>query len=319
MNRSYPSIHLRLTPHFDAHGAASGLTVCLELPHPNAQLGQPLLAFKTSQNNVPSSPLRECDIAAFDAQGPLQVLFVNGPSDVLQTVNFWCMSRRTEGNLRLVYRAFARDGMILPPLGIRVDLFRDQQGLLGAGTGFLPRYLSSQRYRNVVEWTLPPDVPAGTKCVSTFGKGPGPVSHIGPAQELYMGVYMVGPIRSYPAFPRPHIRDLGFCHWFGSLPRNIYRDMTRYNEQLVPRMVGYFQAPGETWRVFIRKGAGRHGAFTLHRCCILQYTEEIEDMPDHLLTHLFTHELVHNFSNMDAEVDGYDNKWFIEGICSQPV
>ncbi|PYI09783.1 hypothetical protein BO78DRAFT_467609 [Aspergillus sclerotiicarbonarius CBS 121057] len=312
---SYPIIRLRLTPQFEGESAI-GLAVRLEIPYPNANVGQRLFRFLTRYNDVPGPLLRESDIEAVDDQGPLSVVFQAGDWGGPNTENWWHMDRATMGNLVLVYKVLAREVDIVLLQGTRLDLLREQRGLVGVGSGFLPDYLSNQVYRTVVEWSLPPNVPEMTKCVSSFGPGPGPASYVGYAKAIFDSVYMVGPIQSYPpTIPPAKQGGFGACHWLGEPPPNLRDKMARVNQALAPKMMQYFHARGETWNVFFRKGRGGHTGLGLLSSCIVEYNEDTVHMSDSLRTHLIAHEMVRTLSDMDREDNFYENRWFDEGLA----
>jgi predicted metalloprotease with PDZ domain len=89
-----------------------------------------------------------------------------------------------------------------------------------------------------------------------------------------------------------------------------------FNAEIFPYMATHFEAPDETYRVFIRKALVAYGGSGFMSSYVLEYDETVEDETDDEIRELFTHEMVHSFSTMDEEEDGYDNAWFTEGLTA---
>ncbi|KAF5603938.1 peptidase M61 domain protein [Fusarium subglutinans] len=309
----YPSIYLCLAPRFDKCGV-SALSVHLVIENPSVQDGEPMFLFDTFTDNVPGHPYRESDIHASDDDGPLPLAFRDIPSLNRNTQQQWCPTRQTKGHVSLRFDAFPRTVSEKTPLGARVDLRRDQGGLQGAGRWFLPLLISERVHKNTVEWILPEDTPRSTRCVWSLGEGPDPVVVIGRADTVWRTVYMTGPVRSYPDSAAQKGDILAACYWFGDLPPNLDR-LKAYNTSLYPKMAEHFGVSGESYRVFIRKTKVGFGGTGFMGSYVLEYDETVADETDDSLLLLFTHEMVHSFSGLSPEEDGYDNDWFIEGIA----
>ncbi|KAF5538690.1 peptidase M61 domain-containing protein [Fusarium phyllophilum] len=107
---------------------------------------------------------------------------------------------------------------------------------------------------------------------------------------------------------------LAACYWFGNLLPNLDRLKT-YNTSLYPKMAEHFGVSGESYRVFIRKTKVGFGGTGFIRSYVLEYDESVADETDDSLLLLFTHDMIHSFSDLSHEEDGYDNDWFSEGIA----
>ncbi|KAF5678537.1 peptidase M61 domain-containing protein [Fusarium denticulatum] len=309
----HPSIYLCLAPHFDI-GGVSALSVHLVIENPSVQDGQPMFLFDTFMDNVPGHPYCESDIHASDDDGPLPLAFRDIPSPNRNTQQQWCPTRQTKGHVSLRFDAFPRTVSEKTPLGARVDLRRDQGGLQGVGRWFLPLLISEHVHKNTVEWILPDETPLSTRCVWSFGEGPEPVVVIGRADTVWRTVYMTGPVCSYPDSAAQKGDILAACYWFGDLLPNLGR-LKAYNTSLYPKMAEHFGVSGESYRVFIRKTKVGFGGTGFIGSYVLEYDETVADETDDSLLLLFTHEMVHSFSGLSPEEDGYDNDWFTEGIA----
>ncbi|CVK96211.1 uncharacterized protein FMAN_14057 [Fusarium mangiferae] len=312
-NSEDPSIYLCLAPYFDKDGV-SALSVHLKIENPSVRNGQPMFLFDTFMDNVPGHPYCESDIHASDDNGPLPLVFRDIPSLDRNTQQKWCPTRQVKGHVSLRFDAFPRKVSEKTPLGARVDLRRDQGGLQGVGRWFLPLLISDRVHKNTVEWILPEEAPQSTRCIWSLGEGPEPVVVVGRVDTLWKTVYMIGPVCSYPDSAAPKSDILAACYWFGSLLPNLDR-LKAYNTSLYPKMAEHFGVSGESYRVFIRKTKAGFGGSGFIGSYVLEYDERVADETDDSLLLLFTHEMVHSFSDLSHEEDGYDNDWFREGIA----
>lgn len=308
-------IGLHLTPHFDNEGA-SALSVRLHIASPNITAHQPAFSFWLFNVNVPGPGLSEEDIEAEDEEGPLQVEFQNVPAVGDQQSQHWCLSRDTVGELVLSYTVPPRLVTKHTPLGARVDLRRDQGGLMGSPEWFLPRYLSDSEHTLAVEWSVPPDAPANTRYVWSYGEGPGPHTRVGSVQTLSSTVFMVGPIQSYPEVPNDAYPSTSY--WFGPLLPNL-QSMVEYSAELYPKMAAYFDDLGQTYRVFFRKSLFGFGGTGFSASYVVEYEESTKNESEWSLIRLSTHEMVHSFATLSLEEnEEYDNAWYSEGLCCPP-
>lgn len=91
----------------------------------------------------------------------------------------WIATRETVGNVTLSFEAFPREVDKRTQPGPRVELAKDQGGLMGSGISFLPLPTNeSETYNINLHWNLE-RAPAGTSAVWAFGEGD--TSRIGPA------------------------------------------------------------------------------------------------------------------------------------------
>jgi hypothetical protein len=161
---------------------------------------------------------------------------------------------------------------------------------------------------NVVEWDLS-EAPRETRAVWSYGEGPGSITKEGNSMIVANSVFMVGPIQSFPkATCSPSINT----YWFGELPGNIHA-LNQYSMSLFPRLADFFQGENTSYSVFLRQVIRGYGGSACLESYVFEYDETICKESEKELLSLFTHEMIHSFSLMDAEDDGYDNRWYIEG------
>lgn len=305
-------LHLRIKPHFTSHGTVTHLSVAYTIPKSALSGNDAHLAYVTQTGNVPSHPYTEAEVRAVDDAGRLPFIFVQ----VSNTLQQWRLGRDAIGDLTLQMEVFPRQVDMTTPMGPRVDLRTDQGGVQGVGTWFLPQVTQGDLYNNVVEWDIS-ESPPGTRAVWSHGEGPDRIEHIGPSDTFHRTVFMVGPIQSSPPGPIPG-NEPGLCvsYWFGSLPANLRR-LKGFNAQLYTPMARLFGDTEGSYRVFMRNVFRGYGGTGYLDSFVLEYDAESADLPDDDIINLFAHEMVHSFAFMDAEDDGEQNSWFIEGK-SQP-
>ncbi|KAL4963221.1 peptidase M61 domain-containing protein [Aspergillus stella-maris] len=303
-----------ITPHFNDALEADHLSIRLTLQTPRCIANASLLLFETYYGNVPAHPYTPDDIEASDAAGTLDLHFTKEDDRADQT---WSVQRDTAGDISLKFTARPRKIDITTPVGPRVDLRRDQGGLIGCGRWFLPRpAVEDVLYRHVVQWDLS-CAPGGTRAVWSFGEGAGAVSRIGGVAEMINSVFMVGPIVSYPDYEGKVAAAApgATIYWFGSLPGNI-RQLNAYSTKLFPRLAAFFRVPDSSYRVFIRKAIRGFGGGACLDSYVLEYDDSSWKEDEDSLIALLSHEMIHSFTMMGAEVaNGYDNGWYIEGIA----
>ncbi|EFX04206.1 trypsin-like serine typically contains c-terminal pdz domain protein [Grosmannia clavigera kw1407] len=285
----------------------------MTIRQPSIAAERPALLFNTFTDNVPAPHLTEAAVVAVDDNGRLPLQFVDLPRAGRNTQQHWYLGRATKGDIVLTYNVQPREVDIKTPVGSRIDLRRDQGGLQGVGYWFLPRVLSDATYTNIVQWLLPSDAPAGTRCVWSFGEGPKPIYLVGRTDITWNSVYMVGPICSYPSLGESSTAEC-VCYWFGSIPDDLDK-VKDYNTELFPKMTDFFQRENEEYRIFIRKALVGFGGSGFLGSYVLEYDTSIEEESDADLKRLFTHEMVHSFSTLESEDDGSSNEWFEEGIA----
>ncbi|QRD85752.1 hypothetical protein F9C07_2104638 [Aspergillus flavus] len=279
-----------ITPHFDTEGAHH-LSIQQTLSNPSCAADEPLFIFETKYGNVPAHPFTENIIKAYDEAGPLQIYFTPKSNSPDQE---WRVDRNTSGDVTLQFTVHPRKVDITTPMGPRVDMRRDQGGLCAVGRWFLPRAAVER-----------------TRAVWSYGEGPGPVAKDGKPDVVSNSIFMVGPVNSYPGTSDSFGAKI---YWFGELPENLQR-LNQYNFLLFPKLAGFFQREDASYRVFIRKVIRGFGGGSCLESYMLEYDGMGWKETDEDLVALFSHEMIHSFSLMNPEADGYDNGWYIEGIA----
>lgn len=303
------TFRISITPLFDDQGASS-LAIQQTLARPRCAAHEALLIFETRYGNVPAYQFTEDNILAFDGDGPLPIYFtqtkLNSPDQE------WRVTRNTSGNVTLHFQVFPRYIDIKTPIGPRVDMRRDQGGLTSGGRWFLPRPAGNRVWRNVVEWDLS-EAPLGTRALWSYGEGPRPISRNGNPMTVANSVFMVGPINSYPnpasnnqALPGANI------NWFGELPDKIHH-LNEYNVSFFLKLSAFFQSENASYSIFIRRVIRGYGGSSYLESYVFEYDDTICKEPDEEIVSMLSHEMIHSFSLMDPEDDGYDNGWYIEG------
>lgn len=304
-----PVFRISITPLFD-HQGASSLSIQQTLHRPRCIAHEALLLFETRYGNVPAYQFTEEDVLAFDHDGPLPIYFtktkLNSPDQE------WRVKRNTSGKVSLHFKVFPRYVDIETPMGPRVDMRRDQGGLISGGRWFLPRPAANRVWCNVVEWDLS-EAPLGTRAMWSYGEGPGPISRDGYPMTVANSIFMVGPIKSYPE-PASNKRPLSSANinWFGELPDNIH-SLNQYNESFFLNLAAFFLREKASYSIFIRRVVRGYGGSACLESYMFEYDDTICKETDEELVSLFSHEMIHSFSLMDPEDDGYDNGWYIEG------
>ncbi|KAL7917022.1 peptidase M61 domain-containing protein [Trichoderma austrokoningii] len=316
-----PALKLRIKPMPGTGSALSHLCVTYTLDPPTyspRHFAQPFrLLYQTFRDNVPAHQYSPDDIQASDAAGPLPLVFL--PRSGQDNLQEWrpVEGRQVNGAVTLRMTVWPRKVDISTPLGARIDLRKDQGGLQGAGCWFLPKLDSLQQlvFANTVSWDLS-DCSLGTRAIWSYGEGPAPITKMGPVDTLLNTVYMTGFVQSHPPGPWPGISP-GFCgiYWFESIPNKLLQ-LCNFNEEMYARMAQMFEEESGSYRVFIRRSIRGYGGTGFSASYMLEYDDSVEKEEDvDAIRQVFAHEMVHSFALIDAEENGDDNSWYIEGIA----
>jgi hypothetical protein len=304
-----PTFRISITPLFD-HQGVSSLSIQQTIAQPRCNAHEALLLFETSYGNVPAYQFTEENVLAFDNDGPLPIYFTKTKLD--SPDQEWRVKRGTSGKVTLYFKVFPRHVDIKTPMGPRVDMRRDQGGLIGGGRWFLPRPAANRVWRHVVEWDLS-EAPLGTRAMWSYGEGPRPISRDGYPMTVANSVFMIGPINSYPK-PASTEQPLygANINWFGELPDNM-NGLNQYNVSFFLKLAAFFQREKASYSIFIRRVIRGYGGGAFLESYVFEYDDTICKETEEELVSLFSHEMIHSFSHMDPEDDGYDNGWYIEG------
>lgn len=196
-------------------------------------------------------------------------------------------------------------------------LLRDQRGVIGAGSYFLPRF-NLDECRMLVEWDLS-GCPAGIRAVSSFAEGPGPAEILGSSMVLLDCVFMVGPgLESFPpaGSPSPGPTGAGATYWFGELPENL-EALKDYATKIFPRMAEHFEDEGGSYRAFLRRVPKGLRGTALGPSGLIDYDEDARNEQDWDLVRLLNRTMVSAWARLDPEDDGAENDWFTLGELAQ--
>lgn len=239
----------------------------------------------------------------------------DGESDETRT---WVTTRTTVGHVVLSFEAFPRNVNKSMEPGPRLELAKDQGGLIGSGISFLPLPINGSVIYDInLAWNFEL-APAGTTAVWAFGEGDTDTRHIGPATDL-AAFYAIGPINSYS---RP-VKDYGM-YWFGNTPFDS-TSLAKEIENLLSRMLEFFEESEPTFRVFIRKAEHRSfGGTGSEKSFLLEYDDDFRrfiPINDQVMKILLCHEMVHEWPLIDSGDDlsrGIEASaaWFDEGIAN---
>jgi len=299
---------LILKPNFDPSGAAVNISATLTLPSPALRASDALFAIGriAGQDDI------SVNLASLDDAGDL-VLHVDQAGDGKQ---HFCVSRDTAGDVTLRFNINPVTSFGEQVADVQPGLRRDQGGLVGVGSSFLPQpFATRPRYGNIVEWDLS-GAPSGTRAIWSFGEGPEPILKDGPASVLLNSIYMVGPVKSYPERPTAGLDtgSLSSCgtYWLGELPPNLAA-VKDFTSKIFPRMAAHFRDEGGSYRLVLRKVPSGFAGLTCMSSSIVDYDNDTKDELDWDLVRLLNHHMVRSWVNLDSEADGYSNDWFSRG------
>lgn len=137
-----PALRLQIKPVPGTDGALSRLSITYILDPPTYSahhLAPPFLfLYQTFRDNIPAHQYAPGDIQASDAAGPLPRVFT--PRSDEDNLQEWRLveGRQVKGTVILRMNVWPRKVDVSTPLGARIDLRKDQGGLQGAGSWFLP-------------------------------------------------------------------------------------------------------------------------------------------------------------------------------------
>lgn len=200
-------------------------------------------------------------------------------------------------------------------MGPRVDLRTDQGGIMGAGSSWIPVPARKETiYDITVAWNMTGALKR-MSAVWTYGEGQ-TATRRGPASDIVTTYYGVGPLRSHTSPSNP-----GFgVYWLGEPTLFNVTELSTVIEGLFTRMAAFFEDPGTTYRISIRKStAPAWGGTAMMSCFMLEWSDSIKLLdPQAEVFHLLAHEIVHNWTVMQpADVDGGeedpDSAWYTEG------
>lgn len=300
-----PSYSILLRPHSDDDGIC-GLSVTVRLESPKLKATRPLCEFKANTSSVPHHQYTADNMQIFDESGPLKIQMLPCNS---QGMHVWTVDRDTVGTVTLLLEVTPRQVDVTTPVGPRVDMRRDQGGLIGSGGWFLPCWPKHERLAFHISWDLSL-VSADTRAQWSYGPGPAPTTVEGPIELLLNAIFMVGNINSSAAFD--DATSVCDVYWFGDTP--AYFDVLRSLKDSVFRYAcDVFDDEADHYGIYIRKAPRGIGGNNFSAALLLEYSDAEAPITESQLIALATHELVHNWLYLGPETDGFMNTWHIEG------
>ena len=299
-----PELDLKLKP-VTAEGQVDHVDIRLRLQAPAVAEGGTLVRMPLIVASIPTARYDGDAIQAHDDAGPLVLTQKDEPPTPSGTYRSWIASRATRGDVEITYQAKPRAVGPATRPGPLFDLRAEAGGLNGAGLTFLALPETQTTYRIHLDWDLSA-MPAGSRGAWSFGDGV--ADKVGPAELLANTYYAAGPLKRYPeAASGP------FALYWLSPPSFDTTAVAERIQRLYGYMSGFFQDPGGSYRVFVRKNPYRGGGGTaLTRSFMFGYSADKTPTVDDLQG-LLAHEMVHNWPAMDGEHG--DTAWYSEGAA----
>lgn len=229
----------------------------------------------------------------------------------------YIVERQNKGDVVAGWKVPVVEGSDIPKEGPGSvsELLRDQGGIIGVGSYFIPRLNLGNTVPVTIEWDLC-DCPQGTRAVTSFGEGPQRIEFTGSSENLLDCVFMAGPLKNNtngPKSPTSQNKDTCGTYWFGELPANLDA-VTEYATNIFPRMAEHFNDPSGSYRAFLRRGTKGFRGTGFHSSSIIEYDPSVKDEDDWDLVRLLNRTMVSTWARLDPEEDGTANEWFTDGL-----
>jgi len=311
-----PSLKLTLKPIFDAStGEAEAINIQLSFQSPEVAANHTLVELPLRFGNVPSQQYGPGAIPASDPLGDLPLLLKTDESNNLQR---WLSTKATEGDVELAFTAIPRHVDVNTPIGSRVDLRKQHDGLLGVGLSMLPfPPTADEKYDIQIAWDLS-SAPAGTSVASSLGEET-LIRREGSLQDLQLSLFTVGPLKRYPPNATDS-SDFGIFYCDPEPPFNI-PELASYIQTTYSKISTFFgDEVRQPYRIFLRSSPRAVGGAGFINSFMLEYhhgqaVSQIETQD------VLTHEIVHNWPLLDSQeksrgFTGADVTWYNEGIAT---
>lgn len=302
---TFPVYAILIRPKCDNEGI-SHLGVRVTLSCPEIKAGQALCHFDTGAR-VPVHEYTTDNSYATDAAGRLAITI---SKNAKASSYKWLVERDTDGDVSVYLDVVPRFVDGTTPMGDRLDLRRDQGGLIGSGRWFLPEVTYADRFLFSVEWDASL-VPETTRAIWSYGQGLNKTAQDGPVPLLLNSIFMVGRINS---FEEQHgMSSVSTVNWFGELPGYL-EPVRQFNKCMIPYAYSTFDDELSLYSIFIRKAPRAHGGNNFASALLLEYSDERGPVSDSELVSLLTHELIHNWLFLGHQPTEPQNLWYIEGM-----
>lgn len=313
------SINIHLRPIFsNTTDEVTFINTTLRIsPGPSFDFTTPLLEFTLTNHHSSSQRYDDDGLTASDDSGVLPIdNYVNFPQGY--PIRYWTIGREPVGDIQVHFVAEPRG--LVQGLAGRSDFRKDQGGAVGAGSTFIPALITSDRWNVSITWTVPEDAPEGTHYTSSLGDAPTSFDVGVPSTVVGITYFAVGPLQRWPAWGNTIVprsannatRQFGM-YWFGDMPWDS-ASLAQETQILFEGTANYFNDLTSDFRVFYRRDPEAYGGVGGYKSFFIEYTlDSVNENPQDRLEDLVSHEIVHNFANMEPW-DDY-NKWYVEGVA----
>lgn len=299
-----PSLELVMKPVAADDGGYIDVAMTIEAPQLAA--GEGLVRLPLILVGIPSARYDGDALTASDAKGDLPLTQEEEPPTPQGVYRRWNVSRATEGDVTVTYKAPPREVTAATNNGPLFDLRAEAGGFAGAGVGFIATPVNEGPYSVSLNWDMS-DAPEGS--FGAWSLGEGDVERVAPASALSFSYYAAGPLKRYP--PRGEESKFGL-YWLAEPPFDPAALAGRI-EKLYQAMSSFFNEDQSAYRVFIRQNPykGRGGS-ALAGSFMFGYNKEDAPTIDDLQG-LLAHEMAHNWPAMQGE-HGL-TAWYSEGTA----
>ena len=280
----------------------------------------PMLTLLLNSGNTKTQQYNATTLFASDSLGTLPLVMndttLPGSSNVQR---FWSATeRRPVGDIVI-------NVLAIPPVelgvgsGPRIDLRRDQGGVVGMGEGFIPRPAVDEEWDVTVRWEGVESWPEGIRAVCSLGEGQEVRVQGRPGRVLARSYFAVGRLERWP--PWADGDDGGddgvgrfAMYWTGKLPWSV-QELGERVERLTKAVGGFFgDRMDGGFRVFLRKAGMGYGGAGGYRSFMMEYTDlAAEELDAEGLENLIAHETVHEYALMNPA--RMEDTWYREGVA----
>jgi hypothetical protein len=299
-----PTLQLELKPHA-TDGTFDYLDGRMTIESPNVAAGETLVKMPVVVVSIPTARYDGDALKARDAAGELPLTIKDEPPTPTSTDRRWLVTRATQGDVVITFRAPPREITPTTRNGPLFDLRANGGGMIGAGITFIPIPDTTFPYQFKLKWDLS-EVAPGSRGVWSLGDGD--VETTVPASTVAFSFYAAGPLHSFPAQPAG---DFGM-YWLIQ-PTFDTDELARGIQHLYGYMSKFFRDEGQPYRVFIRKNFNHgNGGTALARSFTFGWDEQQAPTLESLQS-LLAHEMTHNWPAMQG--DHGDTAWYSEGAA----
>ena len=263
-------------------------------------------------NNGATRTLQYSTLPAFDAQGPLPLASYTD-TNTSNAQRFWSATRKPVGDviINLVAEPPADLGVGNGP---RIDLRRDQGGLVGMGEGFIPRPAVDEEWDVTVRWEWEGELPRGVRAVCSLGGGREVRAQGRPGRVLAKSYFAVGRLERWPPWGEVVEEKGGFAmYWIGELPWEV-EGLGARMRALTGAVRAFFGEGSDAFRVFWRRAGMGYGGAGGFRSFMMEYADFAEEeLLAEGLENLIAHESVHEYALMNPVRQ--EDVWYREGVA----